>query len=80
MLDDFGGGASVEYFRKDERKDPLGMRAEIRGARRAEALKEEVRVFMAVVVRVVVGGKRGNLRYQSKFIGQERRLGQVHGH
>ena len=49
MLEDLGGGASVEYFRKDERKVALGIRAEARGARRAEALKEEVRVFMMVV-------------------------------
>ena len=79
-MDDFGGGASVEYFRKDDRRDPLGMRAEARGARRAEALKEKVRVFMEVVIRVVVGGKRGKLRYQRRLIGQKRRLGQVHGH
>lgn len=48
MLEDFGGGASVEYFRKDERKEALGTRAEAKGTRRTEDLKEEVRVFMVV--------------------------------
>jgi hypothetical protein len=49
-LEDFGGGASVEYFRKDERREDLGIRAEAKGARRAEVLKEEARVFMVGVV------------------------------
>ena len=56
MLEDFGGGASVEYLRKDERKDALGIRVEASGARRAETLKEEARVFIDVVVRVRRGG------------------------
>jgi hypothetical protein len=47
VFDDFGGGASVEYFRKEERSDPLGMRAETRGARRAEARTEYSKGFMA---------------------------------
>lgn len=53
VLDDFGGGASVEYLRKDDRKEALGMRAEVRGARRAEARKEEAKVF--IILLTVVG-------------------------
>jgi hypothetical protein len=56
VFDDFGG-ASVEYLRKEERKDCLGMRAEMRGTRRAEVRKERVMGFMMMVV--VVAGKRG---------------------
>jgi hypothetical protein len=40
----------VEYLRKEERKDCLGMRAEMNGARRAEVRKESVMKFMMVVV------------------------------
>jgi hypothetical protein len=46
----------VEYLRKEERKDCLGKRAEMRGTRRAEVRKERVTGFMAMVV---VAGKRG---------------------
>jgi hypothetical protein len=58
MFDDFGGGASVEYLRKEERKDCLGNRAELRGMRRAEVRKERVMGFM---VMMVVAGKRGEM-------------------
>jgi len=57
-FDDFGGGASVEYLRKEERKDCLGNRAEMRGTRRAEVRKERVMGFMMMVV---VAGKRGGM-------------------
>jgi hypothetical protein len=47
----------VEYLRKDERKDCLGKRAEMRGTRRAEVRKERVMGFMMMVV--VMGRQRG---------------------
>ena len=38
----------MEYFLKEERKEALGTRAEAKGTRRTEDLKEEVSVFMVV--------------------------------
>ena len=40
----------MEYLRKEERKDCLGMRAEMNGARRAEVRKESVMKLMVGVV------------------------------
>lgn len=45
----------MEYFRYEERKEALGTRAEVRGARRREARKEFAMGFM--VVMVVVGNE-----------------------
>jgi hypothetical protein len=59
VFDDFGGGASVEYFRNEERKEALGTRAEVRGARRREAMKEFTTGFMMVMV-VVRNERRGD--------------------
>jgi hypothetical protein len=57
-FDDFGGGASVEYVRKEERKEALGIRAETSGARRAEARKEYTKGFMAMMMVVRTKGVR----------------------
>ena len=40
----------MEYFRNEERKEALGTRAEVRGARRREARKEFTMGFMMVMV------------------------------
>ena len=40
----------MEYFRNEERKEALGTRAEVRGARRREARKEFAMGFMVVMV------------------------------
>jgi len=58
VFDDFGGGASVEYFLNEERKEALGMRAEIRGARRAEARKVYTKGFMMMMMVVVTNEER----------------------
>lgn len=39
----------MEYFLNEERKEALGMRAEIRGARRAEARKVYTKGFMMMI-------------------------------
>lgn len=46
----------MEYLRNEERKECLGMRAEMRGPRRAEERKERRMGFMTMVV--VVAEKR----------------------
>jgi hypothetical protein len=48
----------VENFLKDERKEALGMRAEERGTRRAEARKEKAKVFIIMTTIVWSGRKR----------------------
>lgn len=45
----------MEYFRNEERKEALGMRAKVRGARRGEARKEFTMGFM--VVMIIVGNE-----------------------
>lgn len=53
----------MEYLRKEERKDCLGMRVERRGTRRAEVRNERVMGFMVVVT--WKRGETGNGRYIS---------------
>jgi hypothetical protein len=53
----------VEYVRKEERKDCLVRRAEMRGTRRAEVRKERVMGFMMTEKR----GRMGNRQVRIKW-------------
>lgn len=62
----------MEYLRKEERKDCLGNRAELRGMRRAEVRKERVMGFMVMMVVTRRDGKSVNAKLKwGRYMGRE---------